>query len=290
VLSQTVNQAGTTTALASSLNPSTHGTSVKFTATGTPSSGTATPTGSVTFKDGSTMLGTVSLSGGMASFSTSSLSVGPHSITASYSGDSNYLSSASVILSQTVNQAATTTAVSSSANPSALGQNVTFTATVSPSAATGSVTFYDSTTALGTMTLSSGKASLSTSTLSTGAHSITAAYSGDTNYTTSTSSTLTQTVNKANTTTTLTSSPNPSNNGQTVTLTATVSPPAATGTVQFFDGTTPLQIVQLSAGKATLSTSTLSVGPHSITATYSGDSNYNGSTSAVLSQTVRHKK
>jgi hypothetical protein len=137
--------------------------------------------------------------------------------------------------------------------------------------------------------LSGGKAALVTSSLVPGSHSITASYSGDTNYTGSSSSTLTQSVNKANTTTTLTGSPNPSNNGQTVTFTATVSP-AGTGTVQFFNGGTSIGVVNVSSGKATLPTSTLTVGTHSITAKYSGDTNYNGSTSAVWSQTVRRKK
>jgi hypothetical protein len=294
VLAQTVSPAGSSTALASSLNPSTYGASVKFTATVTPSSGTATPTGSVTFKDGANSLGTVALSGGAASFSTSSLSVGSHTITANYSGDSNYSGGASGVLTQTVNQASTATTVSSSANPSAVGQNVTFTATVSPSAATGTVQFYDSGATLGIpVTLSGGKASLSTSTLSKGTHSITATYSGDTNYSGSTSSTFTQNVSLIGTATSLTSSPNPSRHGQMVTFTATVTPTSGTGTptgtVTFLDGSTTLGSPPLNSGVATFSTSSLSTGTHSITAQYGGDTNYGGSTSAVLSQTVRRK-
>ncbi len=136
--------------------------------------------------------------------------------------------------------------MSSSNNPSTLGQNVTFTATVSAPAATGTVAFYDGATALGSSALTGGKASVSTSTLSAGSHSITASYSGDTNYSGSNSPTLTQTVNSGliSTTTSLTSSPNPSAYGQSVTLTATVSPSSGTGTptgsVTFMDGTTSL--------------------------------------------------
>jgi len=295
VLAQTVSPTGTTTALTSSLPTSTYGTSVKFTATVTASSGTATPTGSVTFKDGATSLGTVALSGGTASFSTSSLSVGSHSITANYGGDSNYLSSVSGALSQTVNRASTTTTVSSSANPSAVGQNVTFTATVSPSAATGTVQFSDAGLPLGSpVTLTGGKASLSTSSLSKGSHSITAAYSGDANYTGSNSSTLTQNVTLIGTTTSLTSSPNPSHRGQTVTFTATVKPTSGTGTptgtVTFLDSSTPLGSPALNtSGVATFSTSSLSAGTHSITAKYGGDTNYGGSTSVVLKQAVQRK-
>ena len=100
----------------------------------------------------------------------------------------------------------TTTTLSSSLNPSTYGATVKFTATVTPSAATGTVTFKDGSTTLGTGTLSSGKATYSTSTLAVGSHSIAAVYGGDSNYNGSTSSALTQTVNKANSTTTVASS------------------------------------------------------------------------------------
>ncbi len=136
-----VNQASTTTALASSLNPSGYGQSV--TRMATVSSSTAT--GSVQFFDGATSLGTKTLSGGAASLSTSSLTMSSHSITSVYGGDVNYGGSTSAALTQVVNSASTTTALSSSLNPSGYGQNVTFTATVSPSAATGS--WYSSSTA-----------------------------------------------------------------------------------------------------------------------------------------------
>jgi len=186
--------------------------------------------------------------------------------------------------------------VSSNANPSTSGQNVTFTATVSPSAATGTVQFFDGATSLGTVPLGGGKATLSTSALSVGPHSITARYSGDTNYTGSTSSVLTQTVNSLiSSTTSLKSSLNPSVRGQQVTFTATVKPSSGagtpTGTVTFLDGSSTLGSSTLNAsGVATFSTASLSVGTHSITARYGGDTNYNGSTSAVLSQTVKRKK
>ena len=91
-------------------------------------------------------------------------------------------------------QTNTTTTLTSSLNPSTYQASVTFTATVSPSAASGTVTFKDGTTTLGTSALSSGEATFSIPTLAVGSHSITAAYGGDTNYSTSTSSTLTQTV------------------------------------------------------------------------------------------------
>src|SRR4029077_18347928 len=157
-----------------------------------------------------------------------------------YSGDTNYASSTSSAFTQTVNKVTTATTLTSSLNPSTFGQAVTLTATVSPSSGpTGTVQFFDGATPLGTVALSGGTASLTTSTLAVGAHSITAVYSGDTNYAGSTSSALTQTVNRVTTATALTSSLNPSVFGQAVTLTATVSPSSGpTGTVQFFDGAT----------------------------------------------------
>jgi hypothetical protein len=94
------------------------------------------------------------------------------------------------------------------------------------------------------------------------------------------------------TTTALTSTPNPSSFGQTVTFTATVSSQffkfQPTGTVSFFDGTTNIGNSNLnSSGVATLTTSTLSVGTHSMTATYNGDANFLPSTSPVLYQIVQ---
>jgi hypothetical protein len=99
---QVVNPAGSSTTLASSLNPSVFGQAVTFTATVTASGGT--PTGAVTFRDGAAVLGTVTLNGaGVATFTTASLAVGSHSITAAYGGDANFSASTSSALLQTVN-------------------------------------------------------------------------------------------------------------------------------------------------------------------------------------------
>jgi len=94
----------------------------------------------------------------------------------------------------TVNKITTTTALSSSANPSTFDNSVTFTASITPNTATGTVTFSIDGTPQTPVTVSSGTATLSTSSLSVGSHSITASYSGDTNDLSSTSTTLTQTV------------------------------------------------------------------------------------------------
>ncbi len=197
--------------------------------------------------------------------------------------------------SHQVNPASTTTAVSSSANPSVFGQSVTFTATVSAAAPgggtpTGTVIFKDGGVTLGSVALSGGQATFSISSPTVGVHYISVEYSGDANYNASTG-TLTQTVNKTNTSTTLTSSPNPSNIGQTVTFTATVSAASPgsgtpTGMVIFKDSGLFIGLGFLAGGQVTFSTSSLTAGDHGVTAEYSGDENFNPSTSGTLTQTV----
>src|SRR5207253_758713 len=246
--------------IASSVNPSVFGQSVTFTATVTGSTTVANPAGTVNFLDGTAVIGSGTLSATApftATFSTGSLAVGTHSITAQYLGNTNFSGSTSTAVSQVVNKASTTTSLTSSVNPSVFGQSVTFTATVavvSPGAGTptGTVNFLDGATVIGTGTLSAGVATFSTGALSVATHSITAAYQGDGNFLTSTSTAVSQVVNKASTTTSLTSSLNPSKFGQSVTFTATVavvSPGAGApaGTVNFLDGTTVIGSGTLSA-------------------------------------------
>jgi hypothetical protein len=223
---------------------------------------------------------------------------GSHSITATYSGDNYFLASTSAALAQTVNQAPTTTAVTSGVNPSSYGQALTFTASVATSfggSPTGTVTFFDGGTQIGSASVSGGFARFTTgaTALNAGAHSIVASYSGDANFTGSSSATWGQTVNAAATSSTLASSLNPSVFGQSVTFTATVSSAVSgtqSGTVSFYvDGsTTPAQTSTLSSGTAQFSTSSLAGGTHSVTATFaSTNSNFQGSSSAVLTQNVK---
>ena len=185
------------TSVASSLNPSTVGQSVTFTATVTGNS----PTGSVQFKNGVVNLGgPVALNGsGVAALATSALTQGSHAITAVYGGDANNATSPSAVLPQVVNPlpaGATTTALSSSLNPSTLGQAVTFTATVSGASPTGSVQFFNGASSLGTSALGGGgTATLTTSALTQGSHTITAVYSGDASNAASTSPAVQQVVN-----------------------------------------------------------------------------------------------
>lgn len=287
----------TTTALSLSANPSIFGQPITFTASITAvAPGVGIPTGTLSFKDGTTTMVTATLNNGTATYSTSLLAVGDHPITASYDGDSNFNASSSPEITQKVNKADTTTTLSSSANPSLVGQTLTFTATIAVLAPgsgdpTGTVTFKDGAATLGTGALSSNLATFSTSSLAPGPHSITAIYGGDTHYTSSTSSSLNQTVGNGNTTTTLRSSPNPSVFGQSVTFTASVTavPPAAgisTGSVTLKDDMTSIGTAILSGGQVTFTVSTLAVGSHSISAIYNGDTNFNGSTSAALTLVV----
>ena len=191
----------------------------------------------------------------------------------------------------------TVTGVRSSANPSVFGQQATFTATVTPSVAnsntpTGAVIFADGATTLGAINLSSGTATFSTTGLSVGSHSITASYFGDSNFAGSVSTTLTQVVSQAATATGLRSSLNPANAGQTVTLTATIAPVAPgagtpTGTVTFLDAAgSPAGTAPVNSGVATLVISTLSLGGHTISASYGGDANFAASASAAFTQTI----
>jgi hypothetical protein len=253
---------------------------VTFTATIVSQAG-GSVAGTVSFYNGTTKVGTkpvtfnIGTSSNQAVLTISSLPAGTDSIKATYSGDANDAGSTSSVLKQVVNTlTATTTSLTSSLNPSFVGQSVTFVATVTPSSGsgtpTGAVTFKNGSAILATVTLSGGTASFSTSSLTTGTHAITAVYSGDSNFSGSTSPALSQVVKAPIITkTTLTSSQNPSTVGQSVTFTATVTASSGTpdGTVTFDDGTTVLATVNLAAGVATYSTSTLAKGKHTIKAT-----------------------
>jgi hypothetical protein len=289
--------ANTTTTLSASANPATAGQAVTFTASVTGQPGLI-PTGTVTFYNGTSVLGTASVMAGIATFRTAALPVGSDSITAVYGGDASNSGSTSAVLTEVVNKAQTMVMLSSSSNPAMEGQPVTFTANVSPLAGvtpTGTVTFYDGTTALGTVTLNAmGTAALTLSNLAVGSHSITAVYSGDATYTASTSSALQEVIDGQGSMTSLTSSQNPAPAGSPVTFTATVMgmPGTPTGQVQFWvlDPTTLLPVTLLGtgtlngSGQASLTVSSLSSGSYFIEALYLGDSTFNSSSSTLTQQ------
>lgn len=284
----------TTTTVTSSLNPSTYSQSVTFTATVAPTVGTAVPTGTVQFSiDGTPVGGPVTLNNETATYATNSLAVGTHTVAAVYTpGTSNFIGS-NASLSQTVNAESTTTTVTSSLNPSAFMQSVTFTATVAQTEGTtvptGTVQFsVDGTNSGGPVTLSGGTAAFTISTLAVGIHTITAVYTPDVgNFTGSSGSTGQRVGAVASSTTTLTLAPTTVMYGDTATLTAVVAPSFATGSVSFYEGSTLLGTASLdNTATAVLPISTLNAGVHTITAKYNGDPGVPASTSNNAQLTV----
>ena len=307
--------------------------------------GAAPPTGSITFKNGSTTLGTATLVpqiiysvGGpngdspeytyaaAASLATTAITTtGSNSITAVYAGDNNYNSETSSALAITVaTGTATTTTLTSSANPTPVGAQPTLTATVSGSPTSGTVTFYDGTTVLGSTKLStktkggvvtytslggtsssaSSKGTTSQPGLAAGTHSLTAAYSGATGspaLLASTSAVYSQVISQVSIDISL-STKTVGKAGQAYIFSANLACDAAgcdsgnfqnyfpptLSNVQFYDGSTllgsaPALTVSSNDGgfsdwAAQFSTSSLSPGTHTITATYA-DTNYSLSTS-----------
>jgi hypothetical protein len=193
---------------------------------------------------------------------------------------------------------ATTTTLSASAAQINVGQNVTFTVSVTAAsgpAPSGNVTLLDGTTTLGTSALSNGTATFSISSLTAGTHSITASYAADATDGGSTSGAVSVQVNAATpqqsaTSVKLTASPSAAVSGQSISLAAAVTSAsgtsAPTGTVTFQDGSTTIGTASLSTGNGVLAISTLSVGTHSLTAAYSGDTGHLASTSSAVMVTI----
>lgn len=175
---------------------------VTVSATVSPASGSGSPTGSVSFSNGSTQIGQATLSGGTAtiSYNASALTANTYSIIASYSGDNSFSASSSSPVTLTVTsgsggQNSTTTTLKIAANPSStqsdVGSNVTLTASVAhangSAVPTGTVTFSAGSVQIGSAALSNGTATYSTSALAAGQYSVVASYSGDPNYAASSS-------------------------------------------------------------------------------------------------------
>jgi hypothetical protein len=193
IVTQVVTKYPSSVTFIPSVNPSVYEQAVSLTATVT-SGEPGGPTGSVTFRNGTHSLGTVQLNTGTAVLLTANLPVGSLSLTANYAGDAVSTRSSAALI-QVVNQAPSTTVLTSSANPSTAGQLVTLAAAVSPPPGPypGSITFFEGATVLGTVKLIGTAAKLDSSTLLAGSQTITAVYSGNTNVT-SGSAQLTQIV------------------------------------------------------------------------------------------------
>jgi hypothetical protein len=258
---------------------------------------TGIPSGVVTFTlpNGRTVSGAVS--GNTASATTTVDWVSGSTITVGYAGDARRAAATAtgtlVLFTRAVG-----IGVSSSANPVASGQSVTYNVAVASSEVAnpkGSVTLYDNGSSIGTTTLSgTGTASFTVTAGSVGAHSVTATYaSSDTSkWVNGTSTALSQTIAKPAVTVSLGSNNANSDPGAQTTFTATVLPvvrvtATPSGTVQFKEGSTVIGTATISAsGVASFSISSLAVGAHAITAVYSGDSTYDANTSGAYTQTV----
>jgi len=283
----------TTTGLTVTPNPAVVGSTVTLKATVAPS----TATGSVQFHDGATPVGApTAVTAGVAQLTTNALTQGSHALTAQFTPTNNFTGSTSSPVTLQVippPTATTTTLTVSPAGPVAHGTAVTLDGAVTPNTAVGAVQFLDGTTVLGTSPLSNGAASLTLSTLASGPHSLTAKFvpTDVAAFGTSTSTPATSlTVDAQATTTTLAVAPaGPVTVGNTVTLTATLIPSSAAGTVRFLDGTTQLGTSAVSAGKATLKTTKLVAGDHSLTAQFvpTNTTLFGGSVSSAVTLTVK---
>jgi hypothetical protein len=255
-----------------------------------------TPTGTVTFKAGTTLLATAPIGvNGLATATVNTLRAGAYTITAVYNGSTQYAGSTSNALTENVIGADTATALTASPNPVSPGQSVNLAAKVSSLTAglpvTGTVTFKDGATTLATATIApNGTAAASTTSLLTGTHRITASYAGSQDLNSSVSAPVDLIVTSIPTSIGLNVSPNPATVGQNVTMIATAvsSLPnqVPAGTVTFSDEATSLGTAPLTAGVASFSINSLKVGSHQFHATFSPSGSYATSASAVVTEVI----
>ncbi len=293
--------AATSTTLTTAANPAPF---QETNLTATVSTASGTPTGTVTFYDGSTEIGSAPVgAGGKASLYVDTLLPGTHSLTATYGGDAADAPSTSAALSQQVGKAFPyLTSITRTAQPVAGGVRFTFTTNVglvvfdvSPPPPTGTVIFYNGSTQIGSAPVSNRQATLTVTLPGPGGEQVTAVYSGDSNYSSATSPAPPTALANPGTSTAVTTSANPASPAygtQFVATVQTVTPITQspyrplTGAVSFYDGTTLLGSSNLVNSQATFNAASLAPGSHAITAVYGGDTSYDPSTSAVLSQGV----
>jgi large repetitive protein len=234
--------------------------------------GSGAPTGAVRFlRDGQT-IGTVALEPMGASSSATLGGPAPiGSVTAEYSGDAEFTGSVSAAVVAGSPRVQVT--LTSNSNPSAEGEPVVFTATVTPNAGTtppaGSIVFAADGATLGSTPLAAGRANL-TATMAVGSHAMTATYAGDAIYPAASTS-LTQVVSAPAANLTLTLVERDPVVGQPVTLMAQVSGDG-TGRVEFTDGGRTLGSAALISGVARITVTTLAAGTHAIAASWSAAS------------------
>jgi hypothetical protein len=255
------------------------------------------PTGTVTIYDGQTALGSARLqvnsNNGMESVSIplDPLSAGMHTLTAQYSGDTNYPAFTFGSYAVSVGQGRSTqTALSLSTTSLTAGESLTLSASVSgpgKSIPSGTVSFTAGSINLGSAaTDANGNASITTTSLTPGTYSVVATFTGKESSGPSTSIPMTLFVSKIPTTLALSASPSPAVAGTPVTITAAVQYAAGTilhptGSVTIKDGSTTLATLSLEDASASFTTSTLGAGMHSLTATYTGDADFAASSGAA---------
>nr|WP_275900843.1 Ig-like domain repeat protein [Paenibacillus periandrae] len=301
----------TTSTISGTVAASTYGNSVTFTTYITDSTIQGTPpSGTVAFKDGSLAMGTATLSSTIPVIATvpNQPAVPSGMKVSCYSGPNTFTSVDCPVVkwgdytywafSYTDNRDSLGIVAYDSSGTIMKQRELTGTRylwQITMDASAQTLTFWGQDTGKATVGWSflenqNATASFTTSTLAIGTHTITAAYSGDSNHTGSTSESFQYTVNPIATLTTLESNANPSSYGNAVDFIATVTSLGgypATGTVTFKEGSTPLGTAALAGGAATFSTSSLSAGTHApITAVYEGDSIHSGSISTGLTQVV----
>ena len=279
----TIAKATPTLSISYSPNPPVSGASITLNGVVSTAGTAPAPTGSVTFFDNGTTLNAGQLNGGSTTTTGTVPTTATHSITATYAGDANYNSVSTTAGSSTNGMIATTLLLSASSSTVTAGQSITFSAALTPAstgpaAPTGFVTFFDGGSQIGTANLSGTSAIFTTSSLSaTSNHVITATYSGDGYYSTSTSNAVglsSNNTSNATTTNLVISATNPVH-GSNVVFTATVAATAGgatpTGTVTFTNTATgTLGTGTLTNGVATFSTNQLPGGTSTFTASYAG--------------------
>ncbi|MGA7833669.1 MAG: Ig-like domain-containing protein, partial [Acidimicrobiales bacterium] len=288
-LTESVSKDTTTALLTASPDPAVTGTPTVLTTTVLVNSpGASSPTGTVSFfSASSTLCSSVSLKSGASgetatcSVTYSSMKKNLQAITAVYSGDANEEGSTSPVLDLAVTHA-THLNVVASPSPASYGQRVDIRANGLPGAATGTISVDINSTQLCSIVLGTSPATCTPmSPLAPGSYRVSAIYSGDSTYAPS-SATTSLTVQKANTAITLRAVPQTSSYGAAVSLVASKIPALATGTVSFtFDGSVACTVSATSPSVSCNLPGPVPVGSYSVSASYSGDANFVGSSASA---------
>jgi subtilase family serine protease len=260
-----------------------------------PSGSTVSPTGTMTFSLDGTAVGTEAVKPGTPSTSSITIavpSVGSHNLQGTYNGDTNYTATPSAVVTINVGTSPTSLALNASTLSPVGGSSMTLIATLTPQypgavLPTGTVAFsMDGVAQGGPVSISGLTASTTITAPAYGVHTLTAAYSGDTYFSASTSTTLTFTVAKTATTLVLTPATTTPAAGSPLIVTATVSTSnpgvsQPSGTVTFTlsglsEGTAA--VVQGTPSTAAITIPSLNPGVYLLTGSYSGDSYYAAST------------